>query len=474
MNPGRASKLTLWALSWPLYIETALATLAGTVGLALAGHVSPAAVALLGLSNTLRAVLDRIFRIVSTGTSVLLARSLGSGNTEHAAAYIRSGLASSFWLGAVVMCVLGAMPRVVLQALQLPADLAELAVPFLQVLGGVALLDAVIVTMLACVRAFAHTKLSMHAVTLMNVVHLLVSAWLVLGLFDTPPQGVMSFAWGLLASRVVALLFLCMFWVAALRVLVHVRDLFFLTHAGAHTALRDIVAIGLPSAAEKIVFQLCFLATLSMAASLGTDVLATHAYVSNVGAWIGLGAAALGTATEILVSHHIGAGRFADARRDVAKAIKAGMLITAAGAVIAMVVAPWMIAHQVHDKAVLSLLIVVLGLEILAGFGRCLNMIVLGALRAAGDVRWPVKITVAVNLLLGTLTPWLLAIVLGFGLPGLWIGYVLDQGMRGVVMLMRWKKLGWLRFAADARRRLRPKRAALSHAAEVRAAPPLS
>src|SRR4249919_1385280 len=83
-------KLDLFAISWPIFVETALMTLIGTLGLWMAGHVSPAAVAIFGLSNQLRAMFDRLFRVVGIGTSVVVTQHRGAGDADGARAVARA------------------------------------------------------------------------------------------------------------------------------------------------------------------------------------------------------------------------------------------------------------------------------------------------------------------------------------------------------------------------------------------------
>ena len=84
----------------------------------------------------------------------------------------------------------------------------------------------------------------------------------------------------------------------------------------------------------------------------------------------------------------------------------------------------------------------------------------MGGLRATGDARWPVKISVVINVVFGTGLAWLLGVYFGFGLPGLWIGYLADECVRGIAMWLRWNYLGWTTQARAARRRILVKRRA--------------
>jgi len=86
--------------------------------------------------------------------------------------------------------------------------------------------------------------------------------------------------------------------------------------------------------------------------------------------------------------------------------------------------------------------------------GRTFNLVVINALRAAGDARYPVLAGAASMLLVLAGGSWLLGSHLGLGLPGVWIAYAADEWLRGLLMWRRWATLAWVPHARASRRRL--------------------
>ncbi len=72
------------------------------------------------------------------------------------------------------------------------------------------------------------------------------------------------------------------------------------------------------------------------------------------------------------------------------------------------------------------------------------TMVLIGALRGAGDTRWPLFIT-----LLGflgvrlPLTYWLTSPAMGFGVEGAWYAMITDIVFRSVLVLARFSHGGW-------------------------------
>ncbi|HSD39343.1 MAG TPA: MATE family efflux transporter [Rhodocyclaceae bacterium] len=453
----KSGKLDLFAISWPIFVETALMTLIGTLGLWMAGHVSPAAVAIFGLSNQLRAMFDRLFRVVGIGTSVVVTQHRGAGDTDGARAVARAGFAASVWTGLAALLLVGIWPRALLRLLQLPAELMDLAIPFIAVVGVALALDSINITMFSVLRAFTFTKDSMRLVMAMNILHVLVSFPLVFGFGPMPALGLMGLGYGLLASRALVFVLLVIIWARRLGIILRWRDALLVPRE----PLSAITHIGLPSAGEKIAFRLCFIATVAMAGSMGASALATHAYAMNVISIINIVVVAVGAGSEIIIGHHVGAGHLHGARSVLLRALRISLLATLTGGVVAWLIAPHAVGALNNRPDISALLSTILLIEIVAGLGRTTNVIVMGGLRATGDARWPVKISVVVNVVLGTALAWLLGVYFGWGLPGLWIGYLADECVRGIAMWLRWFYLGWTTQARAARRRVLNKRRAV-------------
>jgi Na+-driven multidrug efflux pump len=51
---------------------------------------------------------------------------------------------------------------------------------------------------------------------------------------------------------------------------------------------------------------------------------------------------------------------------------------------------------------------------------------------------------------------WLLGSHFGLGLPGVWLAYIADEWLRGLIMWRRWATLAWVPHARASHRRLRP------------------
>jgi Na+-driven multidrug efflux pump len=107
-----------------------------------------------------------------------------------------------------------------------------------------------------------------------------------------------------------------------------------------------------------------------------------------------------------------------------------------------------------QDAAIAAAAVTLLWWTVLLEPGRTFNLVVINALRATGDARYPVQVGAVSMLVVLAGGSWLLGDVMGLGLVGVWIAYAADEWLRGLLMWRRWVKLQWVPMARASRWRL--------------------
>lgn len=441
----------LSAIAWPLFVELALGIAVGLVGTALAARVSDAAGAGFALANQVGATLFIVFRIVGAGIGVVLTQALGAGQREGAERVARAALGASTWIGGLTALVAFAAATPLLRLMGAPAEVLPLAAPFLAALAPAMLGDAWNAAMASVMRAHLHARDTLAVVIAMHAAHLALAFPLMLGVGAWPGLGLPGFALALAISRVLGLGLHLGLWRLRLRLVPRWRDWW---HAP-RQELAAMLHIGLPGAAENIAYRLAFTVSVAVVAQQGTPALATQAYTSSLMYGVLLFGLATGLAVEILVGHLIGAGQWHAAHRLVRRAMGVGLVASVAVATAVALAAPALLRLFTHDAAILRTGQTLLWITVLLEPGRTFNLVVINALRATGDARYPVAAGAASMAIVLAGGSWLLGAHLGWGLVGVWIAYTADEWIRGLLMWRRWATLGWLPHARAARRRLR-------------------
>jgi Na+-driven multidrug efflux pump len=189
----------------------------------------------------------------------------------------------------------------------------------------------------------------------------------------------------------------------------------------------------------------------SFSARMGGESLATMTYTQNVQRLVILFSLALGLGTEILIGRLIGAGDFEEAYRQVLKSVRTGLMIATGAILVVAALAEPLLGLFSHDATVIAGGVLLLRLSIFYEPGRVFNIVVINALRATGDARFPVQIAACSQWLLSVPLCWFFGLQLGWGLPGLWIAMMIEEWVRGLLMYRRWKRRDWLKFAHRSR-----------------------
>jgi putative MATE family efflux protein len=442
-----APKLTLLAIAWPIFIEQTLRILIGTVDTFMVSHVSDGAVAALGIAHQFVVVALIAFNFIGIGASVIITHHIGADDRAGAEKIVITSIAVNTWIGLLASVVAFVFAAPLLRLMQLPEELMGYALPFLTMMGGTLFMEAMNTSIGASLRAHGHTRDAMVVTVIQNVLNIAGNCVLLFGLFGAPRMGVTGVALSSVASRVVATIILLVLLDRRLRLKLRAGDFFELPLE----RLKRILHIGLPAAGENMSWWVSMMVITSFAARMGGDSLATMTYTMNVQRLVILFSLALGLGTEILIGRLIGAGEFEEAYRQVLKSVRTGLLIATGAILIVVVFAAPLMGLFSHNEAIIAGGVLLLRLSIIYEPGRVFNIVIINALRATGDARFPLQIAACSQWLLSVPLCWFFGITLGWGLGGIWIAMMIEEWLRGLIMYRRWKRRDWLKFAHRSR-----------------------
>jgi len=447
VTPARPGLITL---TWPLLAELVLGLLVGLTGLWLASRQSDSASGAFALANNVQASFFLLFRIISMGVSVVITQNLGAGNRAGADETARASLGASTWLGLGAGVVVAACADPLLRLLNAPADVLPIAGPYLRVLAVALALDAFNASMSSVMRAHLHARDTLMNMLAMHSLHLLICTPLMAGFGPVPGLGLPGFALAMALSRAFGIAFHLWLWERRLGLVPVRRDWWVMRWR----RLGPVLHIGLPGAAENVAYRLALLVTIALVARMGAAELATHSYTMQIMYFILVFGLALGFASEILVGHLIGAGQLHAAHALVRRSLRWGLLVSTSLALVAALTAPWTMRLFTHDPRIIEAATTLLWITVLLEPGRTFNLVVINALRATGDARFPVAAGAASMVFVMAGGAWLLGVHFELGLAGVWIAYAADEWLRGLTMAARWYRHGWVPWARATHRRV--------------------
>ncbi|GAA5174838.1 MATE family efflux transporter [Niveibacterium umoris] len=440
----------LFAITWPIFSEHLLHALVGLLFVWLTARISDDTAAAFGLSNQIMAFFIILFRLVGVGASVVITQYLGARDGAGAERIARASLGAAVWLGLAsgAVVALGAGP--LLSLMQLPEALRPEAQPYLVILGFVLCADAVIATMSSVLRAHTHTRDTLRLMVGMYVVSLAAGLPLMFGFGPIPKLGLVGIGLGFLFARIASVALHLWLWRLRLQIRPHGSDWWRL-RAG---PMREMAHIGLPGAGENVAYRIAFTWVLAFVAAMGSSELATHTYLLQVSYFILLTGLAIGFGTEIVVGHQVGAGHLHDANTDVKRALAWGLGVSTTLALVAALCGRAIFSFFTDDPTIIAAGSQLLWVTLVLEPGRAFNLVVINALRATGDARFPVGFGVFSMFGVAVGVAWLLGVHAGWGLLGVWIAMAADEWVRGIAMYIRWRRLAWVSHARATRRRI--------------------
>lgn len=440
---AKSGELSLFKLTWPIFLELFLFMLMGLADTFMLSAVSDDAVAGVGAANQYIQISILILGVIGTGASIVVSQYLGSKRELEAAKISALSVTLNLFVGLIISACFVVFSGQIMTLMNLEDDVLVFAKNYLAIVGGFIFFQALITSLSSIIRVQGWTKQTMYVSLGMNVLHVILNYLLIFGHFGAPELGVEGAAISSVISR--ALAAIVFFWLLYQALDVKIELRYYYTFSKEY--IKKVLQIGIPSAFEQVMYQTCQIVFLYYVTYLGATSLAARQYAMNISMFTYLFAMAIGMGTAILIGRHVGAGEQDIAYKRVWFSIKAALIFTIVMvAIVTLLREPLMRVFTTNEE-IITIGASVLVLSILLETGRTINITIINSLRAAGDARYPVKIgfisMICISLSLG----YVFVFVMDLGLVGVWLAIAADEWIRAILVLFRWKSRKWERYA---------------------------
>lgn len=429
----------LTKLIWPIFIETAFMMLLGIVDTFMLGGYSDYAVGAVGVVNQILNMVFLLFSVVTTGTSVLCARYLGAQDDKSMKAIVSVSIIFNVLFGLIISVGLFIFTEEILTLMDLRKELMGNAITYMKYVGGFAFLQAISLTLSAILRALQRPKFPMYSIIAINIINIIGNYTLIYGHFGAPEMGVEGASIATIISRSTSVVILSIALFGYVLKDFGKKDILPFNWK----KLKEIFDIGLPSAGELLSYSLSQVVVTYLINAVSNEALITRTYVSNIVMVTYLLSFAVAEGNSIFVGFLVGDKRHNAAHKTTNYALKITLMVTLVISTIIALTGKNIVALLTDNPEIILLTGIVVWIDILLEVGRALNMIVIQALRAAGDYIFPVAFGAVSMWLVAVGCSYLFGITLGWGLIGIWIAFSLDENIRGWAMLNRWNKRKW-------------------------------
>lgn len=445
LNLGRTPALTVLKLSWPSILEQMAFTVLNFADTAMVGVLGAVFTAAVGITTPVLWLANGIIAAVSVGFSVQVAQFVGSGDLPRASKVASQSLSISLLSGIAIAAVGLLLSPILPILLGAEGDVIPLARQYFAIMSVCCFFNSIQVNLSSILRCTGNTTSPLTANSTAIVLNVVLN-WL----FIFPERtitlfgqdfymwgaglGVAGAAWGsVLATAVAALMLVKPMLDGKRGVKLSVADTLKFDKA----ILTRACELGVPVGLERITLSLGQVVFIRMVSTMGTAAVASHHLAIQAESLSYMPSFGFAVAATTLVGQSIGAEDHARARRFGRISANMGAIGMAATGLLLFFFAEPIIGLFTRDAAVIVLGGTLLRIVAFAQPMEAYATIYAGALRGAGDSKWPFYINLVGvwGFRIGLSVIFVFAF--GWGLPALWVAMLCDLTFRGIVCRKR-------------------------------------
>lgn len=433
---------TLFQLSFPLFLHSLLMLAVVLVDTMIISAYSADAAAAVNVAGQVLLVAYEFSLLLGVGGVILISHSLGRGNDEEAREIAAVTIIANTALGLLIGVILAALGPLLLHWLNTPEAIADEARLYIRIVAGAMMFNGFMVASIACLRGFGRSRTVLVMGVFAAIFYLAAEYVLILGWGPMPALGVLGSALGTLSMRVVAAAALAVVAVALLGLRLDLRNAL-----ASRRLVGRLFVLSFPSVSENIAYSFYQLILLSFAAGFGVVAVLSRAYVLIAATFLTFAIMAVSQGNEVLLGYQRGAGATHTAYRQALRSALVAALAAGGLAVLIYLASDAFIGLFTHDPAVLALGRELLLLTVFLKPGYAINAILYHSLKAVGDVRWPVMVSLGVTWGFSLPLAWLFCVHLEQGVPGIWYALIAEESLKALLMYLRWQSRCWLHYA---------------------------
>lgn len=432
-------KTPLLVLAGPMFLELFLNTMLNNVDTVMLSRYDDFAVGAVGNANSVMFMMNILFNIIATATSVVVAQYLGAKHYDKMNMIYSLAVAVNLVFGVILSGGICLANPLIMKFLQVSDEMRPYSMVYIYIVGGGGFLMAVFNVMLQILRCNGYTKVGMYISFAINIINIGGNYLFLYGPLSNLGMGVEGVAISTVFARFIAVIGSFVFFYATKTGKVSLRYL----KPFPIKLLGQMIKIGLPTAGENLTYNLYQLCLLSFVNGMGNDSVNARAYCNTLISFAMIFSNASAMSTQIITGHLVGAQRPDAAYKRVFKTLGTSMPITIALAGLNCILCRFSLRLFTTNETVIALGQMIMIVDIFVEIGRCLNMTFVCSLKAAGAYVFPLIVGIICNWGLGLSVGYLAGVFAGIGVAGIYAGTATDECIRGLIVMYYWYKKKW-------------------------------
>jgi MATE family multidrug resistance protein len=426
-------------LAFPVVLTQLSTSLMSVVDSAMVGRIGPTELAAVGFGGIWLWTIFSLLFGTASGVQTFVSQADGAGNVNSCGPWIWQGIYALMPAAIVIVAILAWLLEPALALLGPSLEMRTLTTDYVQtrLIGEIGFVAVMVIN--SFYRGLGDTRTPLYVTLFANAVNVVLDYGLIFGELGLPKWGVAGAGLGTAIaqwSNAIVLLVICQRRSIAKRC--NTRPI-----AVNQKQIKRFLWTGAPIGGQWFIGMLSFAAFTTMVARMGDESMAaSQAFVMLLSLSF-MQAVGISIATAILVGRYIGAGDFPAAIRTFRSSILLGIAL-AIGIAVAFIAIPIpLLRIFTDDVRVLELGRPLLLIGALFQLADAVAIISEGALRGAGDTRWPFAIEVVMGWGVQVPLAYYVGVVLEYGLTGAWLAssaYILTLAS---ILFLRFRSNAW-------------------------------
>ena len=433
-----------FSLAWPLILNHIFVTAMRTTDMILTGFISPAAVTAVGLGDVWERIVLRLGLGLGAGSISLISQESGAAAAENK---LKGESVDEIFSQTILVGILLGLPFIfmgwaisehMIAILGAEPEVIELGASYLFIIFAAAPFRLITLISARSLQGTGDTLSPMIVDIISNAANIIISVVLALGFWWFPRLGVIGVGWGTFAAKLLATLLYIGIFITSFSPL----KLQFPGKNWDFTIVLQLIKVSLPRSLQGGYQSLITFPFNALVLLFGTEAAAAYHIARRIQQQLMAPLQrAFGTVTTIMAGQKMGAKKPEESRLSTR-----GMLWLTAITIGSLAVVLFIFSGPVVNIFTDDAVTISQG----AGFLRALCVaaplltfyrVISGHLMGAGDTRTPFYGLVISQTLFKLVLSYLLAVILGLGLFGIFMGLVIDYGFQA-----GWV---WKRFSSD-------------------------
>lgn len=391
-------------------------------------------------TNTILNVFIIAFQVFSMGAIILIGHYKGARNFEKEKSVYSVAFVLSTAIGIEISIILLTCSEYFFKWIKLDPTCMEKGLIYIRIVGGCLFLQAILTTLSAFLKSNSYMKDSTIINAIVNVLNIIGNFILI------PYLGIMGVAISSVVSRAIGVIIISIVFIKRVKINIFLHPFKDFNSA----TMKKIFAIGGPTGGEALSYNASQILILFIVNDLGNKgIVNIKSYASMFAMVSYMFTSAISQAMQVVIGELFGMGKIEESKKKIYQTLLVSVISAVLVSTLLYFISDYAYGiFGIKNPELLRVGKMVLLIEIVLELGRAFNIVFVRALQTSGDIAFPTILSVIFCWSVAVLGSYLLGgknVWLDLGLIGVWIAMALDEGIRAIIFLIRFKSGAWER-----------------------------